>query len=246
LELKTVDKIEISFFVPCFNEEKNVVNTLNNIVQSIKDINYEILVCDDGSTDSTKEQVVNFNNSSDANITFIENKKNYGIGFSYFKHALKAKGKYYILINGDNVEPVETIKKIINLKGSADMIIPYFGANDKRTLKRRIISIFFSSIINLITFTNIKYFNGPVLHKTENVQLYKSNTYGYGYQAELICNLLLHNKTYKQVEVLNSDRQWGNSKAFNVLNILSVSHSILNIFINKFTNTIYSIFFNKK
>ena len=55
-----MDKIDITFFVPCCNEEKNIVKTLENIINSTGDIKYEILVCDDGSKDNTKEIIKNY------------------------------------------------------------------------------------------------------------------------------------------------------------------------------------------
>ena len=54
-----MDKIDITFFVPCCNEEKNIVKTLENIINSVGNIKYEILVCDDGSKDKTIEVVEN-------------------------------------------------------------------------------------------------------------------------------------------------------------------------------------------
>jgi glycosyltransferase involved in cell wall biosynthesis len=228
-----VDKIDITFFVPCRNEEKNIVKTLENIINSVGNIKYEILVCDDGSIDNTKEIVKNYINQKKKNIILYENDKNLGIGFSYFKYSLEAKGEYYMLINGDNVEPSIAIKKIIDKKGKADIIIPYFGTEDRRTLIRKFISHLFTFIINLISFNNIKYYNGPVLHKIENVRLYRSKTYGYGYQAELITTLLMSDKSYLQVQVINTDRQWGTSKAFSISNILSILNTALSIFINR-------------
>jgi glycosyltransferase involved in cell wall biosynthesis len=231
-----VDKIDITFFVPCFNEEKNIIKTLENIINSVGNIKYEILVCDDGSKDNTKEIVKNYISRKKNNIILYENDKNLGIGFSYFKYALEAKGEYYMLINGDNVEPSITIKKIVDNKGKADIIIPYFGTGDCRNLNRKFISHLFTFVINLISFNSIKYYNGAVLHKTENVRLYRSKTYGYGYQAELITTLLMLDKSYLQVQVINSDREWGTSKAFSISNILSILNTILSIFINKIAN----------
>jgi len=233
-----VDKIDITFFVPCCNEEKNIVKTLENIINSVRNIKYEILVCDDGSKDNTKEIVKNYINRGKKNIILYENNKNLGIGFSYFKYSLEAKGEYYMLINGDNVEPSITIKKIVDKKGKADIIIPYFGTQDRRTLIRKFISLLFAFVINSISFNSIKYYNGPVLHKTKNVRLYKSKTYGYGYQAELITTLLMLDKSYLQVQVMNSDRQWGTSKAFSITNILSILNTILSIFINRIANLV--------
>ena len=39
-----MEKLTLSIFVPCFNEERNIIKTLNNIKESVQDINYEILV----------------------------------------------------------------------------------------------------------------------------------------------------------------------------------------------------------
>ena len=66
-----MDKIDITFFVPCFNEEKNIVKTLENIINSVGNIKYEILVCDDGSKDNTKEIVKNYINREKKKYYFI-------------------------------------------------------------------------------------------------------------------------------------------------------------------------------
>ena len=240
-----MDKIDITFFVPCFNEEKNIVKTLENIINSVENIKYEILVCDDGSKDNTKEIVKNYINREKKNIILYENDKNLGIGFSYFKYSLEAKGEYYMLINGDNVEPSITIKKIVDEKGKADIIIPYFGTEDRRTLIRKFISHLFTFVINLISFNSIKYYNGPVLHKTKNVRLYRSKTYGYGYQAELITTLLMSDKSYLQVQVINTDRQWGTSKAFSISNILIILNTTLSIFIKRIANFVNKLITRK-
>ena len=39
-----MEKITLSIFVPCFNEEKNITNTLDNIKNGVIDISYEILI----------------------------------------------------------------------------------------------------------------------------------------------------------------------------------------------------------
>ena len=107
-----------------------------------------------------------------------------------------------------------------------------------RTLIRKFISLLFAFVINSISFNSIKYYNGPVLHKTKNVRLYRSKTNGYGYQAELITTLLMSDKSYLQVQVINTDRQWGTSKAFGISNILSILNTTLSIFINRIADLV--------
>ena len=51
--------IDITFFVPCLNEEKNVVNTIKTIVTAAEalELIYEILIIDDNSSDNTVHKV---------------------------------------------------------------------------------------------------------------------------------------------------------------------------------------------
>lgn len=243
MELKIVDKYEISFFVPCYNEEKNILNTLNNIKEACKDINHEILIVDDGSIDSTAEIVKKYiAKSKSQHIRLFVNKKNYGLGFSYFKYSMDAQGKYYMLINGDNVEPAESIEKIISFRGNADLIVPFFDKKDKRNLFRRTLSLIFTLIVNVISLNTVKYYNGPVLHKTKNVQLYRSVTFGYGYQAELVCKLIALDYTYLNIEISNTDRQFGTTKAFSLENFLSVTNSLIIIFFGTISTILRKIF----
>jgi len=141
-----------------------------------------------------------------------------------------------MLVNGDAVEPPITIKKMLDSLGKADMILTYFpGKNDKRSLKRRILSRIFVILINIITFNNLKYYNGPSIHLLENVKLYGTGAFGFGYQAELISVLLQLKKTYIEVKVENTIREWGTTKAFTLHNLLSVGRSLIIILLNKIT-----------
>ena len=52
---------DISFFVPCYNEEQNIAKTLGKIISSVNKtpLSYEIIVVNDGSKDTTAEIVKN-------------------------------------------------------------------------------------------------------------------------------------------------------------------------------------------
>lgn len=233
--------VDISFFVPCLNEEKNIEATLQTILEATRPFSrrFEILAVDDGSADKTWDIL-----SQKARDPFpiplrlFQNKRPLGLGYNYFTLGLQAKGNYYMLVNGDNVEPAETIRAILEQMGKADMVIPYFGKLDRRNLARRLISWTFTTIVNGINGRRIRYYNGPVLHKTENVRLYRAETIGFGYQAELVSKLLLSGASCVQVQVPNSDRQWGFSKAFGLSNILSVSNSVFHILLRRLQKTV--------
>jgi len=235
---------DITFFIPCYNEEGNIGATINTIIEAMhgQSFTYEILVCDDASTDNTKialEEVMRRN--PPIAIRMWANKENRGLGFNYFRGAFLAEGRHYMLINGDNVEPADAIREIVRQCGKADMIIPYFGSKEKRSIFRKAVSRIFSFLVNSLSGHKINYYNGAVMHLTDNVRFWRAETMGYGYQAEMVCRLLHENATYIQVEVPNSDRQWGFSKAFSMSNILSVANSLLHIFWRRLEYTAFKL-----
>jgi glycosyltransferase involved in cell wall biosynthesis len=228
-----MEKITLSIFVPCFNEEKNIIKTLDNINEAIQNINYEILIADDGSKDKTVEFVEKFKKQNpNLNIRIFTNESNKGLGFNYYATAYKALGTYYLQLMGDASEPPNTIKKMLDNLGKAEIVMAYFpGKNDKRSLLRRIISKTFVILLNIINFNNLKRYNGPAIHLLENVKMYGSGADGHGNHAELISILMTHKKKFIEVEVENTIREEGSTKAFELKNLLSVSKSLITIFL---------------
>jgi hypothetical protein len=113
--------------------------------------------------------------------------------------------------------------------GEADAIVPYFGLDDTRTMTRRLLSLTFTFIVNALSGYRLKYYNGPVLHRTENVQVWFAETAGFGYQAELMCRLLGEGISVVEIQVTNSDRHQGASNALKMRNILSVANTLFHV-----------------
>lgn len=228
-----MQNIILSIYVPCLDEEKNIVDSLNIIKESVKNINYEILIVDDGSKDKTLELAKKYKDENkNLNIKIMHNETNHGLGFNYYAAAYQAQGKYYMFINGSAVIPSSTIKKMLDNLGKADMVLTYFP-NYKNYFVRTILSKLFVLLVNIITFNKLKYYNGPSIHLLENVKLYGTGAFGYGYQAELIAALITHKKTFIEVPVEHHFRGSGESKALRLKNILSVGRSLAVIFLNQ-------------
>ena len=237
---------DISFYMPCLNEEINVVSSLNTIINLCKKSevsNFEILIFNDGSKDNSKNIISNFinkNNMQDK-IKLINNERTLGLGYNYIEGAYMASGKFYIMVCSDNSEDENNLLKIISLRGKADMVIPNFANNDNRNFLRRKLSRLFTLIVNLLSGNNIKYYNGVVLHKTYNVRRWHPLSCGFGYQAELITNLISVNKSYIEVEIENKDRDEGISRAFKMLNLLSITHTLIQIFSRRIRKLIWNV-----
>ena len=50
-------KNRLSIIIPTYNEADNIVGLIKEIIDLMKDKDYEILIVDDGSTDSTVDNI---------------------------------------------------------------------------------------------------------------------------------------------------------------------------------------------
>ncbi len=241
--------LDLTVFVPCFNEAEAIERTLDTIRKALRKfpLTYEVLVVDDGSSDRTREIVASYieRHELHGKVILIKNERNRGIGINYFTTAERARGSYYLTLFGDNSEPTSAIRSIVNLLGKADMIIPNFNTKlfsrrynrDTRRFPRRLTSIVFNRfLVRVLSGCAVHYYNGPVLHRTDNVLKYRVPASGLSFQAEMLCKMLADHLTYLEVTITNNDRQEGSTTAFRPKNIASVAASLVRIPRNRLAN----------
>ncbi|MGN7987167.1 glycosyltransferase [Pedobacter sp. 22226] len=96
----------ISIVIPCYNAEKYLKECLDSVVQqSFAD--FEIILINDGSVDSTEQLV---KNQTDLRIVYLKNDCNLGIAYSLNKGIAIAKGKYIARMDADDVMNCERLK----------------------------------------------------------------------------------------------------------------------------------------
>ncbi len=234
---------DISFFVPCLNEEKAVIPTLEALLAAVRkfSFSYQIIVVDDGSTDRTSALVEEFmRRNPDAGISLIRNPVPRGLGRNYVDASFIATGRYYKLICGDNAEPQHSIEALLAHLGEADIVMPYMR-RDPRTWKRRVLSRLFTRIVNLVSGHHMHYYNGTAIHLRFNVMRWHSDTYGFAYNAEIVSRLLNEGATSLEIPIDTVEAEGRISRAFSFHNILSVPHSLLQIFLRRLRKILFHI-----
>lgn len=228
--------IDITFFIACYNEEENIADTLDTLTAALAEsrCSWEAIVVDDGSKDRSAEVTRCYiREHPGLPIICQVNEKNKGLAQSYFDTAAVGRGKYYRLVCGDNVEPKETFVTILRHLGEADMIIPYQVETRGKSLPRLLLSRTFTGLVNLIIGHRLRYYNGLAVHLRENVLRYRTDTTGFGFQAEMIAQLLDEGFSYVEVPVVASERTKGKAKALTFKNWLSVGNTLLKLLRNR-------------
>jgi len=118
---------KFSVIISAYNIENYIQRAINSVLeQTFTD--YELIIVNDASKDSTLEKIKEYN---DPRITIIENEKNIGLGAVRNKGIAIAKGEYIVHLDGDDslYEPT-TLQKINDLIGVDKPDIIYLGFQD--------------------------------------------------------------------------------------------------------------------
>lgn len=229
------DQIDLTLFIACYDEEENIVPTLEVVVDALKefDFRWEILVTDDASRDRSVEVIQEYIKAHpELPITLRINPTNQGLAYNYVEGAFWGRGKYYRLICGDNAEPKETLMEAFRHLGAADIVL-FYQDQLGRSRFRKALSRSFTTLVNLISGHRINYYNGSATHLRYNVMRWHPNSHGFGFQADLVTRLLDLGATYTQVHVTAYERPTGKSKALKIKNWLSVAHTLLDLVIRR-------------
>ena len=171
--------------IPAFNEEKPIVDVIK---KSLKYVD-KVIVCDDGSSDSTSEQAKN------AGAIVIKNEKNMGKGNamkSLFKYAKDVDADIVITIDGDGQFLPEQIERLIDpiLQNNYDVVIGNRFSDDKEMPSyRKAGNKMLDKITKLaadLPFSDTQ--SGFRSYSKKAIQSINFSTNGFGVDSEILIN----------------------------------------------------------
>ena len=169
--------MKLSIIIPCFNEENTIEEIINRIIEQ-KEIDKEIIVIDDFSSDQTRKILKE--KLEDKIDKLILNERNFGKGYS-IREGIKNAGGDCILIQDADLEyDPNDYKRLIKPieKGVADVVYGsrFIGSEEKRILYfwHMIGNKFLTILSNMFTNLNLsdmevgyKVFRSEVLKKID-------------------------------------------------------------------------------
>ena len=130
--------LDLSIIIPAYNEELRLPKTLDAILAYLNSRaqRAEIIVVDDGSSDSTVE-IVNRYAQKNAGLRLASNGSNRGKGYSVRHGMLEARGEIALFTDADLSTPIEEADKLL----TAIRASGYDGAIGSRAVDRSLIEV---------------------------------------------------------------------------------------------------------
>ena len=226
--------MNITVGIPAYNEEKNIAS----IIVKLKKIVDTIIVCNDGSNDSTSEIAKNLG------VIVIDHSKNLGYGagiHSIFRKAKEINSDVLVTIDADGQHRIEDIKKVVEPieKGEADLIIGsrFLGTTQKQIPEYRKIGI---KLITKVTNSSLK---NKITDSQSGFRAYSKNVVsklnvsdiGMGISTEILIKSSAHGFRIAEVPITvlydgdtstHNPVSHGTSVLFSTLKYTSIEHPL--------------------
>lgn len=119
----------VSVVMPSYNSEKYISEAIQSVIAQTYE-NWELLIIDDGSTDSTANIVKQFSDV-DSRITLYSNSKNIGVALTRNKGMDLAKGSWIALLDSDDVWHKDKLEKQLELAQHGDILYCSYALMDE-------------------------------------------------------------------------------------------------------------------
>jgi dTDP-glucose pyrophosphorylase len=212
--------------VPALNEEGNLADTIRDIIDAMGDKfeSHEIIIINDGSTDRTGAIADEIARKYPF-VRVKHHRKNRGLGYSVSQGYRLSKKEYVMWYPGDNGMKKDSLAMMFAMAGKADMIIPYIQNTVFRSMLRRIASRLYINMLNMLFILKLKYFNGVIIYKTQQIQSVRAYTHGFASFAEVVIRLIKAGATYLEVPTCHQERGSGESKALRMSNFVDIART---------------------
>ena len=202
----------VSVVVPAYNEEKNIASTL----KSLAELDYpknkiEIIVVNDGSTDSTKKAINDFiAGDKSSNIRPI-NKKNGGKGTCLNIGLSKAKGDFFVCLDADSIVTKNALKKILPHFTDDDIavVLPLLKVDRPKNLWQRmqwleyIVNMFYKKLMSGLNCVHVA--PGPFSVYRTDVLRKVGGFDEKNMTEDLEISLRLQSKNYRIIQLLDAE-----------------------------------------
>jgi len=222
---------ELSVVITVMNEEENIKPLLEAVRNALNGMDYEVILVDDGSTDKTKLQVLEY---SDDRTVLVELRKNYGQSTAMTAGIDYSRGKYVALLDGDLQNDPTDIPAMLDLLKKEDWDVVAGNRKNRKDgfILRKLPSKIANALIRRMTGVYIRDY-GCTLKVFKREIAEELGLYGELHRFIPVLAKLQGAKI-TQVDVKHHPRQFGKSKYGINRTFKVMSDLVLMVFMRKY------------
>lgn len=208
----------LTVIVPCLNEERTIVRTVDDLIGVAADLPMavDVLMVDDGSTDGTADLMDRLCEQH-PRCRAQHNPRNVGLGRSVMSAYEEIRDQSWVtVIPGDDEIDFRSIHNFVAVRDQYELILGYFQNPVIRPMRRRIASASFRQVARSLYGFDFRYLNGMKMYRIEVFRGIDVNSSGHAYTAELIAKAMLRNPSLRigEAPFVARGRAHGRSNAF--------------------------------
>ena len=230
----SIRQYKISVIIPVYNEQDTIVPILKKVnEQKIDDVEFEIIVIDDGSTDNSLK-ILEEHSSLFHELINLE--KNSGKGAAVREGLKSATGDYILFQDADMEYDPSEYRKLLEpiIKQNADIVMGSRLMTSSSTTRRggysrnRIGNNFITFLFNLLnhtTFTDI--YSGYLIFRRSNITPNKLRTDGWEQQAEILSKIVKNSSKIYDIPIAYYGRTYEEGKKIKPKDVFKIISTII-------------------
>ncbi len=209
--------MKLSIIIPVYNEEKTLEHVVLHVHSAFSHADHEILIIDDGSTDSTPDIASRLTSEN----IFYTRKENEGKGSAVRQGLLHVSGDYIAIQDADLEYQPETLSTLWSSITHPDMVIYGKRSRNQGYILNRIANYLLSSLCNLLYSSSLYdiYTCYKIIPSHLARQLHLVSN-GFEIEAEITAKILLQQKTILEIPISYQPRTHTQGKKIRAIDAL--------------------------
>jgi glycosyltransferase involved in cell wall biosynthesis len=223
----------ISVFFPAFNDEKTIGSLVSQVLKLLPTItdDYEVLVINDGSVDSTQEVLEKLARGSD-HVKLVRHERNVGYGAALRSGFTNSSKELIFYTDGDGQYDVGELSNLMNLMTRGCDVVNGYKIRRSDAVHRRIAGAVYNQLARLLFRLPIRDVDCDFrLIKKSAIRSIDLTSSGGSISVELIYKLRRRGCVFAETPVHHYPRAHGRSQFFTLRHVSRTAHDFCRLWL---------------
>jgi glycosyltransferase involved in cell wall biosynthesis len=219
--------MQLSIVIPAHNEEATVAGVIaghRDVARSLAS-SFEVIVCDDGSTDGTWA-VLESSRKTCPELRLVRNSSRAGIPFTMKRLYADARGDWIYFAPADGQVPAAALAPMWESRENAALVVG-------RRIPRRdpagrvLIAQVYSAILRWIFRLPVHDIDSVKLYRSEDLRAVPPRSHSNFFEAEILIELCSSGRTVREIDIPHRPRIAGEAKGVTPVDALRALRDVL-------------------